>query len=147
MSRPYSRIEIDKAFIRVKFIMHQEALVWGNGIALSKDSYTGQSLWGGDAYDYDHIFPCEMIHSYYKDQLSDIQIAQLVNCKENIAVTQRKINMSKGNKNPEQWITDTKLMKNQGVDIALAKFAISRAKQGIRLLANKFLNENQEVIR
>lgn len=137
MPRPYSRLEIDKAFTRMKAMLHQEAVSRGNGIALHEDSYTGKVLNGGDRYDYDHIFPCEQIHSLYKDRLSDIQIAQVVNCRENIAVTLRSLNMSKGKKDPEDWLADSRNMISHGINKGLSTSAIQRAKLGIERLAEK----------
>jgi hypothetical protein len=67
MSRPYHCAEIDKAFECAKALLHAQANKRGNGNAFYIDSYTGGELWGGDRYDYDHIFPSELIHTRYKD--------------------------------------------------------------------------------
>ncbi len=104
MSRPYHRAEINRAFERVKALLHSEALGRGNGNAHYIDTYTGEELWSGDRYDYDHISPSEMVHSRYKERLTDLEIAEIVNIPENIAVTLRSINQSKGKKDPEFWI-------------------------------------------
>lgn len=142
MPRPYSRIEIDREFKQIKSRLHQEAVAQGNGNALYEDSYTGRILHGGDPYDYDHIFPCEMIHSRYKNQLSDVQIAKVVNCRENIAVTLRSINMSKGKKDPELWIADSRHIISHGMKIQLAASTIEKAKLAIQQLAETLAKEN-----
>ena len=113
MSRPYHRGEINKAFEKVKAELHAEAVQRGNGRAFYIDTYTGEQLWGGDTYDYDHIYPSELIHSKYKDQFSDQEIAEIVNIPENIAVTLRGINQSKGKKNPEIWIQEGRQTRNE----------------------------------
>lgn len=131
MSRPYSRSEINKSFIRTKAILHEEALVRGNGRALYMDSYTGKTLLGGDPYDYDHIFSSESLHTRFKNEFTDEQIAELVNLRENIAVTLRGINQSKGKKDPETWIADIRTILSHGIDLNLAKSTILQAKTGI----------------
>lgn len=141
MSRPYHRAEINKAFERVKVLLHLEALQRGSGTAFFIDSYTGGELRGGERYDYDHIFPSEMIHTRYKDKLTDVEIAEIVNIPENIAVTLRSINQSKGKKDPESWIlnisTNTSIIK-----IDLAMRAIEKAKLAIEKKAHLTLKSN-----
>jgi hypothetical protein len=137
MSRPYHRAEIDKAFERAKALLHAQANKRGNGNAFYIDSYTGGELWGGDRYDYDHIFPSELIHTRYKDQLTDLQIAEIVNIPENIAVTLRTINQSKGKKNPEIWIQDQISIATNKINVAMASTAIKQAKQAIAAKARE----------
>ncbi|RAI84190.1 hypothetical protein [Algoriphagus yeomjeoni] len=136
--RPYHRGEINRAFERVKALLHYDAVKRGNGIAFYIDTYTGEELRGGDAYDYDHIFPSEMIHSRYKNKLSDLQIAELVNIPENIAVTLRSINQSKGKKDPEFWILDSRIMIGTSIKLARVKSAIAKAKAAIEVKASEF---------
>ncbi len=131
MSRPYHRGEINKAFEKVKAELHAEALRKGSGRAFYLDTYTGEQLWGGDPYDYDHIFPSELIHSKFKDQFNDQEIAEIVNIPENIAVTLRSINQSKGKKNPEVWIQEERQTRNESIKIDLVEKAIQLAKQAI----------------
>jgi len=138
MSRPYHRGEINKAFERVKARLHAQALERGNGIANYIDTYTGEELWGGDRYDYDHIFPSEMVHTNYKDRLTDIQIAEIVNIPENIAVTLRSINQSKGKKDPELWIQDSRLILSSSVKLDIVRVAIIKAKKAIERKALEY---------
>jgi len=138
MPRPYHRGEINKAFEKAKALMHSQAIQRGNGRAFYIDAYTGEQLWGGDPYDYDHIFPSEMIHSRYKDRLTDIQIAEIVNIPENIAVTLRSINQSKGKKDPELWIQDSRLILSTSIKLGVAGKAIAVAKDAIETKASQF---------
>lgn len=131
MSRPYHRGEINKAFEKVKAELHAQAVLKGGGRASYLDSYTGAQLWGGDPYDYDHIYPSKMVHSLYKDQFSDLEIAEIVNVPENIAVTLRSINQSKGKKSPELWLEDPRLLTANLVDLNLLRSAIQKAKAAI----------------
>ncbi|MFC5624483.1 hypothetical protein [Algoriphagus winogradskyi] len=138
MSRPYHRGEINRAFERVKALLHFDAMQRGGGKARYIDSYTGEELWGGDRYDYDHIFPSELIHSRYKDKLTDTEIAEIVNIPENIAVTLRSINQSKGKKDPELWIQDSRLIISTKIKFGIAAKVIERAKIAIEKKASQF---------
>lgn len=131
MSRPYHRGEINKAFEKVKAELHAEAVLKGRGTSFYIDTYTGEKLWGGDLYDYDHIYPSELIHSKYKDEFTDQEIAEILNVRENIGVTLRSINQSKGKKNPETWIQDVRQTRNEFIKVDLVEKAIQRAKQAI----------------
>jgi hypothetical protein len=138
MHRPYHRAEINKAFERVKAVLHAQANKRGNGKAFHIDTYTGAELWGGDRYDYDHIFPSEMIHSRYKDKLTDLEIAEVVNIPENIALTLRSINQSKGKKDPESWIQTISSKEASPIKIDIAMKAIEKAKRAIEIRALQF---------
>lgn len=138
ITRPYHRGEINRSFERAKAILHAEAMLRGNGTAYYIDTYTGEELWGGDRYDYDHIFPSEMLHSRYKDRLTDLEIAQIVNIPENIAVTLRSINQSKGKKDPEFWILDSSIMVGTSIKLTRVKSAIAIAKSAIEKKASQF---------
>ncbi|WP_373522237.1 hypothetical protein [Aquiflexum sp.] len=129
--RPYMRFEIDKLFSLVKSRMHQEAVTKGGGRALFQDVYTGKVLWGGDPYDYEHIYGSEWVHSAYKHLLSDEQIALVVNCPENVAVTLRSINQSKGKTDPEIWFANPRNIENHQIDHKLALANIKKAKAAI----------------
>lgn len=129
--RPYLRFDIDKIFNIVKATMHQEAVKIGNGNALYQDCYTGKTLNGGDPYDYEHIYGSEWVHSAYKHLLTDEQIALVVNCPENVAVTLRTINQSKGKTDPVVWIANPRNMENHQIDLKLALANIKNAKEGI----------------
>ncbi len=98
-NRPYHRSEIDSLFTKVKAEMHKKALEeGGDGKANYTDCYTGKFLRGGDRYDYEHIRSSEAIFMTYRDQLTNLEIAEVVNCPENLAVTLRSLNRSKGKK-------------------------------------------------
>ena len=102
-SRPYHRVEIDLLFTKVKAQMHQQALRrGGDDTALYTDCYTGETLRGGDRYDYEHIRSSEAVFMAYRDRLTNSQIAEVVNCPENVAVTLRTINQSKGKSQCQQ---------------------------------------------
>lgn len=136
--RPYSRFEIDKVFIQVKATMHQAAVKRGNGNALYKDCYTGKILNGGDTYDYEHIYGSEWVFTTYKHLLTDGQIAQVVNCPDNVGVTLRRINQSKGKISPEIWLAQSIHIQNNQIDLNWAMGNVQKAKSGIDQLVKKF---------
>ncbi len=109
--------------------MHQEALQRGNGTAIYQDCYTDKTLNGGDPYDYEHIYGSEWVHTTYKHLLTDAQIALVVNCQENVGVTLRKINQSKGKTNPEIWFANETNIRNNDIDINWAMGNIQKAKK------------------
>lgn len=136
-NRPYLRVDIDKIFIQVKAIMHQEARIRGNGIAQYTDCYTGKILNGGDPYDYEHIYGSEWVHTTYKHLLTDPQIALVVNCQENVGVTLRKINQSKGKTNPEIWFANEINIRNNDIDLNWAMGNIQKAKKAIERMVKE----------
>src|SRR5690554_3016493 len=116
-TRPYHRTEIDLLFTKVKAQMHQHALkLGGDGIALYNDCYTGQTLRGGDRYDYEHIRSSEAVFMAYRVRLTNSEIAEVVNCPENVAVTLRSINQSKGKMRMEDWLANSTNVSNQNVN-------------------------------
>jgi len=121
-NRPYHRHEIDLLFIKVKTQMHQEALArGGDGRSLYTDCYTGKTLRGGDRYDYEHIRSSEAVFMEYRDRLTNSEIAEVVNCQENVAVTLRTINQSKGKIKLEDWLSNSRNTTNHNIDLELAK--------------------------
>lgn len=110
-TRTYKRDGVDKIFNKVKEKMHANAVEKGNGIAIYEDCYTGKTLRGGDCYDYEHIISSEEVFSKYKYTHTNSEIAEIVNCKENIKTTLREINQSKGKTPFLIWLTDDKLTK------------------------------------
>ncbi|MBW3469255.1 hypothetical protein EGN73_15750 [Arthrospiribacter ruber] len=136
-SRPYLRFDIDKVFNQVKSAMHQEALKRGNGRAVYQDCYTGKTLLGGDPYDYEHIYGSEWVHSNYKHLLSDEQIALVVNCPENVKVTLRTINQSKGKTDPEVWLANPHNIEKHQIDLRLAMENAKKAKAGIEKMVKQ----------
>lgn len=140
-SRPYHRTEIDLLFTKVKVQMHQQALArGGDGIAHYTDCYTGQTLRGGDRYDYEHIRSSEAVFMAYRDHLTNSQIAVVVNCPENVAVTLRTINQSKGKMRMEDWLSNSNNVSNHGINKALALKALSNADKGIQNKVKEILS-------
>ncbi len=139
--RPYRRIEIDKVFIKVKAGMQAAALLRGKVIGMDKalyqDVYTGKELIGGDPYDYEHLRSSEAVHTQYKSLLTDEQIALVVNCSENVAVTLRCINQSKGKRKMEDWLSNPANITENGIDLKLALSNLKKADEGIeRMVRN-----------
>lgn len=130
--RPYRRTEIDKIFTKTKASMQQAALKrGGDGIALYIDVYTGKTLRGGDPYDYEHLRSSEAVHTQYKSLLTDEQIALVVNCPENVAVTLRSINQSKGKRRMEDWLGNPANITTNGIDLKLTLANLKNADLGI----------------
>lgn len=130
--RPYIRTEIDKIFTKTKASMHQAALIRGaDGIALYIDIYTRKTLRGGDPYDYEHLRSSEAVHTQYKSSLTDEQIALVVNCPENVAVTLRCINQSKGKRKMEEWLSNPANITANGIDLKFTLANLKKADEGI----------------
>lgn len=130
--RPYFRKEINIEFEKVKARMHQEALIkGGDGKALFTDCYTGKTLRGGDPYDYEHIRSSEEIFMKYRHILTNEQIAQVVNCPENVGVTLRTINQSKGKRRMEDWLMSALNKPELGVDLKYTLSSLKKADEGI----------------
>ncbi|WP_299391773.1 hypothetical protein [uncultured Gelidibacter sp.] len=139
-TRPYHRSEIDLLFTKIKQQMHQEALKQGgDGIALYRDCYTGKILRGGDRYDYEHIRSSESIFMKYCDQLTNSEIAEVVNCPENVAVTLRTINQSKGKMRMEDWLANANNITTHRIDLGLTKSTLAYADIGIQRKVNEIL--------
>lgn len=140
--RPYRRIEIDKIFTKVKAEMHKSALERGllKGLdkAVYRDIYTGKELIGGDKYDYEHLRSSEEIYNKYKNILSDDQIAQVVNCQENVAVTHTFINKSKGKRRMEDWLLNSANVSTNEIDIDLTLKNLKKADEGIERIVKSF---------
>jgi hypothetical protein len=139
-NRPYSRLAIDKIFTKTKATMQQAALIrGGDGLALYIDCYTGKTLRGGDPYDYEHIRSSEAIHSQYKSLLTDEEIALVVNCPENVAVTLTAINKSKGKRKMEDWLSNATNITANGIDLRLTLTNLKKADEGIERMVKSFL--------
>lgn len=140
-TRPYHRTEIDLLFTKVKEQLHQQAIArGGDGIALYTDCYTGQTLRGGDRYDYEHIRSSEAIFMAYRGRLTNSEIAEVVNCQENVAVTLRTINQSKGKMRMEDWLANANNIFNHNIDMALTKNALANADRGIQQKVREILS-------
>ncbi len=132
-TRPYYRVEIDLLFTKIKSQFHQEALIRGNnGKAQFKDCYTGEILRGGDRYDYEHIRSSEAIFMMYRYKLTNLEIAEVVNCQGNVGVTLRTINQSKGKIKMEDWMANNSNISKHNIDKALTKKALLNADKNIR---------------
>lgn len=139
-TRPYHRTEIDLLFTKVKAQMHQQALArGGDGKALFIDCYTGETLRGGDRYDYEHIRSSEAIFMEYRDRLTNSEIAEVVNCPENVAVTLRTINQSKGKMRMEDWLANSNNISNHSIDMALTRNALANADRSIQQKVREIL--------
>ncbi|MEW4925775.1 hypothetical protein [Algibacter sp. 2305UL17-15] len=139
--RPYNRIEIDILFTKIKTQLHQDALLKGNnGKAQFKDCYTGDNLLGGDRYDYEHIRSSESIFMMYRDKLTNNEIAEVVNCSGNVAVTLRSINQSKGKMKMEDWISNSKNILKHKINIKLTQKTLSNADKKINEKVEEILS-------
>nr|WP_315234072.1 hypothetical protein [uncultured Flavobacterium sp.] len=121
--------------------MQAAALLRGKVIGMDKalyqDVYTGKELIGGDPYDYEHLRSSEAVHTQYKSLLTDEQIALVVNCSENVAVTLRCINQSKGKRKMEDWLSNPANITENGIDLKLALSNLKKADEGIeRMVRN-----------
>ena len=129
-SRPYYRVEIDLVFNKVKAQLHEEAVQRGGGVALFEDCYTGKTLRGGEAYDFEHIRSSEEVFMAYRDRLTNEEIALVVNCPENVKTTLRSINQSKGKRRFEEWATHDVIAKH-GLCMKTATKSVENADSGI----------------
>ncbi len=140
-TRSYQRQEIDLLFTKVKAQMHQQALArGGDGTALYTDCYTGKTLRGGERYDYEHIRSSEDVFMKYRDRLINTEIAEVVNCPENIAVTLRTINQSKGKMRMEDWMANSNNVSNHNINLSIAKRSIANADLGIKNKVEEILS-------
>ena len=138
-NRPYSRLAIDKIFTKTKATMQQVALIrGGDGLALYTDVYTGKTLRGGDAYDYEHLRSSEAVHTQFKSLLTDDQIALVVNCPENVGVTLSSINKSKGKRKMEDWLANPSNVTVHGIDLILTLSNLRKADEGIERMVKSF---------
>ena len=137
--RPYRRTEIDKVFTKVKASMHQKAFERGNGAAYYTDIYTGKVLRGGDPYDYEHIRSSEELYMRYCDRLTDQEIALVVNCSENVGVTMRTINQSKGKTPIETWLANPLNIARHDINVKLALQHTKLADLGIARTVKEIL--------
>jgi hypothetical protein len=139
-NRPYSRLAIDKIFTKTKATMQQAALIRGwDGLALYTDVYTGKTLPGGDAYDYEHLRSSEAVHTQFKSCLIDDQIALVVNCTENVGVTLSFINKSKGKRKMEDWLNNPANIIANSIDLKLTLVNLKKADEGIERMVKSFL--------
>jgi hypothetical protein len=139
-NRPYSRLAIDLIFNKTKAGMQKAALIrGGDGVALYTDVYTGKELRGGDAYDYEHLRSSESVHTQFKSLLTDDQIALVVNCPENVGVTLRCINQSKGKRKMEDWLSNPANISNNNIDLKLTLANLKKADEGIERMVKNLL--------
>ena len=139
-NRPYSRLAIDKIFTKTKATMQQVALIrGGDGLALYTDVYTGKTLRGGDAYDYEHLRSSEAVHTQFKSLLTDDKIALVVNCPENVGVTLSSINKSKGKRKMEDWLANPSNVTVHGIDLILTLSNLRKADEGIERMVKSIV--------
>ena len=139
-NRPYSRLAIDKIFSKTKATMQQAALIrGGDGLALYTTVYTGKTLRGGDAYDYEHLRSSEAVHTQFKSLLTDDQIALVVNCPENVGVTLSSINKSKGKRKMEDWLANPSNVTVHGIDLILTLSNLRKADEGIERMVKSIV--------
>ena len=67
----------------------------------------------------------------YRDQLSNAEIAEVVNCPENVAVTLRTINQSKGKMRMEDWMANSDNVSKYNINELLTKKTLANADKGI----------------
>jgi len=140
-NRKYHRTEIDLLFTKVKAQLHQKALErGGDGKALFTDCYTGETLRGGDRYDYEHIRSSEAVFMAYRDCLTNTEIAEVVNSSENVAVTLRTINQSKGKMKMEDWLSNSVNITNHRINIPITKNSAAKADRGIQQKVKEILS-------
>lgn len=112
---------------------------------LYQDIYIGQELLGGDPYDYEHIRSSHEIHSKFKAFLSNEQIALVVNCHENVGVTLRIINQSKGKRKMEDWLSNITNITTNGIDLKITLANLKKADEGIARMVEIFLKLNNSL--
>ena len=112
----------------------------GDGRALYTDCYIGETLRGGDRYDYEHIRSSEAVFMAYRDRLTNHEIAEVVNCPENVAVTLRTINQSKGKMRLEDWLSHVSNVSNYRINLVLSKNAAAKADRGIQQKVKEILS-------
>lgn len=137
-SRPYFRKEIDDVFNKVKARLHADAQQKGGGVALFTDCYTGKTLRGGEAYDYEHVRSSEELFMKYRDRMTNEQIAEVVNCEGNVKVTLRTINQSKGKRRFEEWISSSLIAKFE-ISTSVFQRTLQVADQSIQQKVNQIL--------
>lgn len=142
--RNYNRTAINKVFTLKKTEMHAEALKRGQKEniknAVFTDGYTGKRLLGGiSKYEFDHIRSSEYIYKKYKSILTDEQIAQVVNCNENIITTSTKINRAKGKWPLERLLNNTDKKEALGINSLLANQALKNADDGIKRMVSELI--------
>ena len=119
----------------------------GDGRAFYTDCYTGQNLRGGDRYDYEHIRSSEAVFMSYRDRLTNSEIAEVVNCPENIAVTLRSINQSKGKRKLEDWLDNSTNISNHGINVDMAQNAAANADKGIQKKVKEILSRKKSTMK
>lgn len=134
--RNYNRTAINKVFDIKKREMYAKGLKRGYNEniknAVFTDGYTGKRLLGGTKYEYDHVRSAEYIYNKYKSILTDDEIAQVVNCNENIITTSTKINRAKGKRPLENLLDNINKKKELEINSKLAIQNLKNADKGIQ---------------
>lgn len=145
-NRPYSRIEINKGFSKIKNQLHIEALhrgfkFDGRQVAYFEDVYTGIIFRGGEKYEYEHIRSAENAHSEFKAIHTDREIALLVNHRDNIGVTSVAINKFKDKyKIEERILNNSDAISRFNINVRLTKQNVRKADRSIQELSRQILN-------
>jgi hypothetical protein len=110
---PYQRNIFEKGFTKIKQQLHKET---GN---YHTDTYTGNSLKPGEAWDFEHIISAKEFSSLPNVGLlsADLQ-SNILNNRKNIGFTMRTINKSKGKHSLVEWLR----WKSNGRTVTNAKF-------------------------
>ena len=64
--------------------------------------------------------------------MTNHEIAEVVNCPENVAVTLRTINQSKGKMRMEDWMANSNNIANHNINVALTRKSLANADKGIQ---------------
>lgn len=77
----------------------------------------------------------------YRDRLTNQEIAEVVNCPENVSVTLRTINQSKGKMRMEDWLANASNVSNHSINVALTKNALANTDKGIERKVKEILSK------
>ena len=68
----------------------------------------------------------------YRDGLTNDEIAIVVNCAENVAVTLRTVNQAKGKMRMEEWMGIANNISVYNINVVLVKEGLVKADKGIK---------------
>jgi len=109
----YRRDIFINGFTNIKKIIHSESK------GFHTDTYTGKSLKPGEPWDYDHIISAKEFSTLKNVDLINPDIQSIIlNDRINIAITDRRINMSKGKYPLDVWLNK----KSNGRNVTNAEF-------------------------
>jgi isocitrate dehydrogenase len=76
----------------------------------------------------------------YRHLLTNEQLAEVVNCPENVGVTLRTINQSKGKRRMEDWLESLLNRPELGVDLKHTLSSLKKADEGIEKIVSSLTN-------